>query len=453
LIEEHLRVGSATLEDLLARAPLRKRRTLRLLGEIAGELDEARARGGNAPDLGPQYASPEQIRGEQTGSRSDVYSLSALLYHCLTGRVPFPRAKRRSVLFWHLYGPRPRATTARPELPAAIDAVLSRGMATDAAARHATPDALIEDARGALSTRGRLRLAVAAALIAVAAGAAGYAIAARNDERHGPTSSVGAGDVAITVPAAWKVLAPGADRGLGLAEPVVLTPGGEDRLVLGSATPAAAVGLLSRLGSSSAPGEIVALAGGAQARRYRAARVRGLADRVTLYLAATDRGVAALACLAADGARAASFMQRCDQAIASLRPIRGHVATAGPTDRQANGVERVFGRLNAARSSFASALARSRTAAGQAKAARVLARAYAREADALRALGISGLGRPGAVTAASALEAGNRAYRSLADAAARGDRRGYSAARVTALAADDRLRRALRTLSMSGYAG
>jgi serine/threonine protein kinase len=44
--------------------------------------------------LTPEYASPEQIKGEPVGIAADVYCLGVLLYQLLTGQRPFRRAGR-----------------------------------------------------------------------------------------------------------------------------------------------------------------------------------------------------------------------------------------------------------------------------------------------------------------------------------------------------------------------
>ena len=86
----------------------------------------------------PDYASPEQIKAERVDGRADVYALGCVLYHCLTGQVPFPRTDLPAALWAHLNEPVPRVTALRPELSTAVDSVLTTAMAKNPAERFAT---------------------------------------------------------------------------------------------------------------------------------------------------------------------------------------------------------------------------------------------------------------------------------------------------------------------------
>ena len=48
------------------------------------------------------YIAPEQIRGDGCDARSDVYSLGCVLFHCLSGRVPFDADTGIAKIYAHL---------------------------------------------------------------------------------------------------------------------------------------------------------------------------------------------------------------------------------------------------------------------------------------------------------------------------------------------------------------
>ncbi|TMK86413.1 MAG: serine/threonine protein kinase, partial [Actinobacteria bacterium] len=105
----------------------------------------------SGPLLGTlDYVAPEQIRGEEVDSRADVYSLGAVLFECLTGSVPFKRSTDVAVLYAHLEQEPPSVQTLRSELPAAIDEVITRGMAKVPARRQESAGQLIAEAAQAL---------------------------------------------------------------------------------------------------------------------------------------------------------------------------------------------------------------------------------------------------------------------------------------------------------------
>jgi predicted Ser/Thr protein kinase len=80
------------------------------------------------------YAAPEQILGEPTDARSDVYALGCLAFQALTGKPPFQGAPAAR-LFAHMNEPPPSACAARPELRPEVDAALARAMAKKPADR------------------------------------------------------------------------------------------------------------------------------------------------------------------------------------------------------------------------------------------------------------------------------------------------------------------------------
>ena len=75
------------------------------------------------------YMAPEQIRGEDADPRSDIYSLAAVLFECLTGVVPFRRGTEIAVMYAHLEQLPPSVSSIRGGLPEEIDPVIRRGMA------------------------------------------------------------------------------------------------------------------------------------------------------------------------------------------------------------------------------------------------------------------------------------------------------------------------------------
>jgi serine/threonine-protein kinase len=74
------------------------------------------------------YASPEQLTGASVDFRSDIYSLGAVVYELLTGRVPFGGDDVRTVLTGHLTVPAPKPSAVRPEVPSWVDDAVLRAL-------------------------------------------------------------------------------------------------------------------------------------------------------------------------------------------------------------------------------------------------------------------------------------------------------------------------------------
>ena len=84
------------------------------------------------------YVAPEQIRGEDIGPFTDVYSLGCMAVHLLTGQVPFTVGTEEGKLWAHFSEPPPRPSARLPELGTGFDAIVARAMAKRPAERYAT---------------------------------------------------------------------------------------------------------------------------------------------------------------------------------------------------------------------------------------------------------------------------------------------------------------------------
>ncbi len=77
----------------------------------------------------PNYAALEQIQGERTSPRSDLYSLAATLYHLLTGHAPIDALKRATEALHDEIDPLRPAHEVNPEVSVALSNVLLRALA------------------------------------------------------------------------------------------------------------------------------------------------------------------------------------------------------------------------------------------------------------------------------------------------------------------------------------
>ncbi len=165
-------------------------RTVSILGQIAGALDEAHALGLVHRDVKPanvllaqrsghdhayltdfgitrragdehltrtvvalgsvDYIAPEQAHGADVDARADIYSLACILYQMLTGSVVFEREGDLEKLWAHVHDPPRRLRALNPELPPGLQDVLDRALAKHPGDRQQSATQLARDAADVL---------------------------------------------------------------------------------------------------------------------------------------------------------------------------------------------------------------------------------------------------------------------------------------------------------------
>ncbi|NMD58118.1 MULTISPECIES: serine/threonine-protein kinase [Tsukamurella] len=179
-------VDGSNLAELVATGPLPPERAVDLVTQVASALDSAHLQGlvhrdvkpanvqvtpsgfaylldfglvvtGDADRLtsaglfvGSQaYAAPERFDGGGATPAGDVYSLACVLHELLVGRPPFAAASLSEMMRHHLLSAPPRAS-ATAAVPAALDAVIAKGMAKRPEDRYPTCGSFARAATAAL---------------------------------------------------------------------------------------------------------------------------------------------------------------------------------------------------------------------------------------------------------------------------------------------------------------
>ncbi len=107
----------------------------------------------------PAYMAPEQARGEvdRLDSRTDVYSIGAMLYHLLAGCAPYADREEsptaRQIIQWVTEGSPTRLGQRNPTVAPELEAVCERAMARAPEHRYQSVESLATDLRSYLEQR------------------------------------------------------------------------------------------------------------------------------------------------------------------------------------------------------------------------------------------------------------------------------------------------------------
>jgi serine/threonine-protein kinase len=86
------------------------------------------------------YMSPEQVRGDELDSRSDIFSFGSMLYQAFAGKLPFPGTSFPEVCMAILDGKPRHLSELRPGLPPALSSFVMKCLSPDPTERYANAE-------------------------------------------------------------------------------------------------------------------------------------------------------------------------------------------------------------------------------------------------------------------------------------------------------------------------
>ena len=92
------------------------------------------------------YMAPEQVRGRQVDTRTDVYAFGVSMYEILTGRRPFPdNPDKYRKMAVHLNIEPKSAREYNRNIPVALEHIMFRAMAKDPERRYANVEVMLKE--------------------------------------------------------------------------------------------------------------------------------------------------------------------------------------------------------------------------------------------------------------------------------------------------------------------
>ena len=103
----------------------------------------------------PEYMAPEQGQGTGIDHRADIYSLGAMAYELLTGRVPYSADTPLAVVLAHIKDPLPLPSKVNPTIGKGVEKALLKALAKDPAQRFDSATAFADALRAGLAEDSR----------------------------------------------------------------------------------------------------------------------------------------------------------------------------------------------------------------------------------------------------------------------------------------------------------
>ena len=91
------------------------------------------------------YISPEQAKGGHTDNRSDLYSLSVVMYEMMAGRPPYDGESAVAVAIQHINGGAVPPSVLNPNIPAGLEQIIMKGMSLEIRDRYVSATEMLQD--------------------------------------------------------------------------------------------------------------------------------------------------------------------------------------------------------------------------------------------------------------------------------------------------------------------